>query len=147
MACPKPVTLPHILFAFLPGCGIIGRITSQGGVSLEPNELAKKIVDIAADKKAEDVVLLDIRRLTTIADYFVICSGTSERQVAAITQAVIEELDKENVAPLHSEGIGESGWVLLDYGSVIVHIFAPEVRDYYRLERLWSQALTVVRIQ
>ena len=104
-------------------------------------------MDIAADKKAEDVVLLDIRRLTTIADYFVICSGTSERQVAAITQAVVEELDKEKVAPLHSEGVGESGWVLLDYGSVIVHIFAPEVLDYYRLERLWSQALTVVRIQ
>ncbi len=121
--------------------------TLQGGVSLEATELAKKIVDIAADKKAEDVVLLDIRRLTTIADYFVICSGTSERQVAAITQAVVEELDKEKVAPLHSEGVGESGWVLLDYGSVIVHIFAPEVRDYYRLERLWSQALTVVHIQ
>jgi len=119
----------------------------QGGVSLEATELAKKIVDIAADKKAEDVVLLDIRRLTTIADYFVICSGTSERQIAAITQAVLEEMDKESIAPLHSEGIGESGWVLLDYGSVIVHIFAPEVRDYYRLERLWSQALTVVRIQ
>ena len=122
-------------------------ITLQGGVSLEATELAKKIVDIAADKKAEDVVLLDIRRLTTIADYFVICSGASERQIAAITQAVLEEMDKESIAPLHSEGIGESGWVLLDYGSVIVHIFAPEVRDYYRLERLWSQALTVVRIQ
>jgi len=122
-------------------------ITLQGGVSLDATELAKKIVDIAADKKAEDVVLLDIRRLTTIADYFVICSGASERQIAAITQAVLEEMDKESIAPLHSEGIGESGWVLLDYGSVIVHIFAPEVRDYYRLERLWSQALTVVRIQ
>jgi ribosome-associated protein len=121
--------------------------TLQGGVSLEATELAKKIVDIAADKKAEDVVLLDIRRLTTIADYFVICSGASERQIAALTRAVLEELDKEHVAPLHSEGVGESGWVLLDYGSVIVHIFAPEVRDYYRLERLWSQALTVVRIQ
>jgi ribosome-associated protein len=137
----------HFLFAFSPGCGIISMTILQGGVSLEPTELAKKIVDIAADKKAEDVVLLDIRRLTTIADYFVICSGTSERQVAAITQAVLEELDKENVTPLHSEGVGESGWVLLDYGSVIVHIFVPEVRDYYRLERLWSQALTVVRIQ
>jgi ribosome-associated protein len=135
------------LFAFSPGCGIISMITLQGGVSLEATELAKKIVDIAADKKAEDVVLLDIRRLTTIADYFVICSGTSERQIAALTQAVVEELDKEKVALLHSEGISESGWVLLDYGSVIVHIFAPEVRDYYRLERLWSQALTVVRIQ
>jgi ribosome-associated protein len=135
------------LFAFSPGCGIISMITLQGGVSLEATELAKKIVDIAADKKAEDVVLLDIRRLTTIADYFVICSGTSERQIAALTQAVMEEMDKEDVAPLHSEGISESGWVLLDYGSVIVHIFAPEVRDYYRLERLWSQALTVVRIQ
>jgi len=137
----------HFLFAFSPGCGIISMTTLQGGVSLEATELAKKIVDIAADKKAEDVVLLDIRRLTTIADYFVICSGASERQIAALTRAVLEELDKEHVAPLHSEGVGESGWVLLDYGSVIVHIFAPEVRDYYRLERLWSQALTVVHIQ
>ena len=101
----------------------------------------------ALDHKAIALSILEVKKLSSFADYFVICSGTSERQIAALTQAVVEELDKENVAPLHSEGVGESGWVLLDYGSVIVHIFAPEVRDYYRLERLWSQALTVVRIQ
>ncbi len=91
--------------------------------------------------------MLDIRRLTTIADYFVVCTAASERQLKAVTDAVLETVGKDGVDALHTEGVGESGWVLLDYGSVIVHIFAPAERQYYRLERLWSAATPVLRIQ
>ena len=92
-------------------------------------------------------MILDIRGLTIIADYFVICSAGSERQIGAIVDALLETLDKEGVSPLHSEGIGESGWVLMDYSDVIIHIFTEAQRAYYRLEKLWSSALPVLRIQ
>lgn len=105
------------------------------------------MVEIASDKLAENIVLLDVRALTSIADYFVICSGTTERQVRAIAREVLEVLDKEGITPLHDEGLTDSCWVLLDYGEVIVHIFTPAERDYYRLERLWNKAVTVLRIQ
>jgi len=91
--------------------------------------------------------MLDIRHLTTIADYFVVCTAASERQLKAVTDAVLETVGKAGVDALHTEGVGESGWVLLDYGSVIVHIFAPAERQYYRLERLWSAATPVLRVQ
>jgi ribosome-associated protein len=90
---------------------------------------------------------LDLRSISLLADYFVICSGESERQVKAIVDEVTEKTKEEGVRPLHIEGDSSSGWVLVDYGSVIVHIFAPAVRDYYQLEKLWSDALVVVRIQ
>ena len=92
-------------------------------------------------------MILDIRGLTIIADYFVICSAGSERQIGAIVDALLETLDKEGVSPLHSEGIGESGWVLMDYSDVIIHIFTEAQRAYYGLEKLWSSALPVLRIQ
>jgi len=104
-------------------------------------------VDIASDKQASDIVILDIRSLTTFADYFVICSAGSDRQIGAICDAVRETLTKEEIKALHSEGIGNSGWVLMDYGDVIVHIFTPAERTYYSLEKLWSAAPAVLRIQ
>lgn len=104
-------------------------------------------MDIASDKQATDIVMLDIRNLTTFADYFVICSAGSERQLGAITNALRDTLSEEHVKPLHSEGIGESGWVLMDYGDVIVHVFTPAERAYYGLEKLWSAAPAVLRIQ
>ncbi len=104
-------------------------------------------MDIASDKQATDIVILDIRSLTSFADYFVICSAGSDRQIGAITDALQETLTKDDVKPLHSEGIGESGWVLMDYGDVIVHIFTPAERAYYSLEKLWSAAPAVLRIQ
>jgi ribosome-associated protein len=118
-----------------------------GGVRLDSAQLAHRIVDLAADKQASDIVMLDIHALTTIADYFVICSASSERQSGAITDAVMDTLDKDGVSALHSEGVGQSGWVLLDYGDVIVHIFTPQQRTYYNLEKLWELAVPVLRIQ
>jgi ribosome-associated protein len=114
---------------------------------LSPLEIARRIVDAAEDKKAADIVLLDVTALTSMADYFVVCSGGSERQLGAIADGVTEKLRDEGVRPIGREGGAGSHWTLLDYGSVIVHVFAPPERDYYQLERLWSKAKTVIRVQ
>jgi len=112
----------------------------------DPGERAHRIVDVASDKKASDIVLLRTAEITTMADYFVIASGRSETQVQALSQAIVDELRDEGIKPLGVEGIRSARWVLLDYGSVIVHLFAPEEREYYGLERLWSSATQVVRL-
>ena len=114
---------------------------------LSPIEIARRIVDAVEDKKAADIVLLDVAALTSMADYFVICSGGSERQLGAIADGVSEKLREHGVRPIGREGGSGSHWTLLDFGSVIVHIFAPPERDYYGLERLWSKAKTIVRVQ
>src|SRR5205823_531770 len=106
------------------------------GVLLDSAQLAKAAVDVASDKKASDIILLDIRDVTTIADYFVICSGNNPRQIQAIAEAIDEELGKQGANLLHREGVAETGWVLLDFGDIIVHIFGNKEREYYRLERL-----------
>jgi ribosome-associated protein len=117
------------------------------GVLLDPAQLAKVAADAASDKKASDVLLLDVRDVTTIADYFVICSGSNNRQIQAIAEAIDEELRKQDARLYAREGTGETGWVLLDFGDIIVHIFGPNEREYYRLERFWSDAKTVVYLQ
>jgi ribosome-associated protein len=103
-------------------------------------------VDLASDRKASDILLLRTADLTTMADYFVICTGRSERQVQAIAGAIAEELRTDGLRPLGMEGWESGRWVLVDYGSVIVHVFVPEEREYYGLERLWAKATPVVRI-
>lgn len=115
-------------------------------VEADAGELAHRIVDLASDKKAADIVMLRTAELTTMADYFVIASGRSDRQVHALSQAIVDELRVEGIKPLGIEGKGGARWVLIDYGSVIVHVFAPEEREYYGLERLWSKAAQVVRV-
>lgn len=90
--------------------------------------------------------MLRTAELTTMADYFVICTGRSDRQVSALSGAILEELRSDGIRPLGVEGRNSSRWVLIDFGSVIVHVFAPEERDYYGLERLWSKAAPVVRV-
>jgi len=104
-------------------------------------------VEAASDKLASDVVLLDVTGICSFASYFVICSGDSGRQIAAIQEAVEEALREEGLRPHHREGDLDSGWLLLDFGDVIVHIFAPAEREYYQLDELWSQAVPVVTIQ
>jgi ribosome-associated protein len=104
-------------------------------------------VELAEDKKAADIVLLDLTPLTTLADYFVICSGGSERQLDAIADGVISPLRHERIRPIGREGTAASHWVLIDFGSVIVHIFTPPERDYYALEKHWAEAKTVLRVQ
>jgi ribosome-associated protein len=115
-------------------------------VPADAAELAHRIVEIASDKKGNDIVMLRTAELTTMADFFVLCSGRSDRQVAALSGAIVEELRKEGIRPIGIEGRESSRWVLLDFGSVIVHVFAPEEREYYGLERLWGKAAQVVRV-
>jgi len=119
----------------------------RGTRGLEPDELARKIVDAVADKQAEDVLLLDISKVASFGDYFVIAGGATSRQIQAIIESVEEAVSGDGVKPMGREGEPDSGWVLLDYGDVIVHIFGPEERAYYDLESLWATATPVVRIQ
>ncbi len=112
-----------------------------------PLELARRIVELAEDKKAADIVLLDLTGLTTLADYFVIASGGSERQLDAIADGIVEALRDEKIRPFGREGVAASHWVLLDYGSVVVHVFTPPERDFYQLERHWGEAKTILRVQ
>ncbi len=119
----------------------------KGRQPLEAIEVARKAVEAASAKKAIDIVLLDARRACTFADYFVICSGESSKQIAAIRDEVGHALKKEGVLPHHYEGEVDSGWLLLDFHDVTVHIFAPLEREYYQLDKLWSQTVPVVKIQ
>jgi len=109
--------------------------------------LARRIVDLAEDKKASDIVLLEIGRLTTMADYFVICSAQSERQLGAIADGIAEGLREEGTRPIGREGASNAHWLLIDFGSVIVHVMAQPERDFYQLERLWSEAPLLIRLQ
>ena len=127
--------------------GLPARDTAAPATDRAPLDLARRIVELAEDKKAADIVLLDLGELTTLADAFVICSGGSERQLDAIADGIVEGLREERVKPIGREGTPASHWVLLDFGSVIVHIFTPPERDYYQLERRWSDARVVVRVQ
>jgi ribosome-associated protein len=109
--------------------------------------LARRVVDLASDKKAADIVLLEIRELTAMADYFVICSGSSDRQLGAIADGIAEGLREEGMRPIGREGSASAHWVLLDFGSVVVHVMSPPERDFYQLERLWAEAPLLLRLQ
>ena len=98
----------------------------------------------AVDKKALDIVVYDIRKLSSIADIFMICSGTSSRQVQAIADAIMEEMDNRGIRCHHIEGYESGRWILLDYNDVIIHIFYEETRRFYGLERLWGDAPAIV---
>lgn len=101
-----------------------------------------------ADIKGEDIIIMDLRGLTIMTDFFVIGSANSDRQLNAIVERIREEVKKhENIIPAGVEGKGESGWVLMDYGSVITHIFSPQSRHYYDLEGLWRDANILLRMQ
>jgi ribosome-associated protein len=127
--------------------GLPQRETPASGSDRPDIELARRIVELAEDKKAADIVLLDLSGLTTLADYFVICSGGSERQLDAIADGIIEGLREEKIRPIGREGVAASHWVLIDFGSVIVHVFTPPERDYYQLEKHWAEARTILRVQ
>ena len=104
-------------------------------------ELAERIATIAADKKAIDIRVIDLRGIVSYTDFFVICSGNTERQTKAIYDAIHETLKKEDgLLPRRAEGEREARWILMDYLDCVVHIFTPEARSYYRLEQLWGEA-------
>ena len=105
------------------------------------------MVEALSDKQASNIVLLDTSAISDFADYFVICSADTSRQINAVRDEVEHVLKREGILPHHHEGTVDSGWLLLDYGDLIVHIFASPEREFYQLDELWSQANTLVRIQ
>lgn len=108
--------------------------------SLLPRTIARRAALLAADKKAIDLVVLDLRKVTDFADFFVICSGAVDVHVKAIGDNIENELRKQGVKPLHVEGTENLRWMLIDYVDVIIHIFQPDARSYYQLEKLWGDA-------
>ncbi|HEV2106733.1 MAG TPA: ribosome silencing factor [Thermomicrobiales bacterium] len=110
-------------------------------------EVALRIADVISDTPAADTRVLEIHALSTIADYFVVCSGANERQLRAINREVLERMAEDGIRPIRSEGDTHSGWILLDYGGIIVHIFDAEQRAFYRLEEMWAAAPTLLAIQ
>ena len=108
---------------------------------LTPEKLVQAIIEQAADRKAQDIVQLDLRGIIGYTDYFVICTGRSDRQAKAIHDAIHQGLkDRYGVLPRRVEGLTQARWILMDYLDVVVHVFTPETREYYRLEQLWGEA-------
>jgi ribosome-associated protein len=110
---------------------------------LSATHKAQRAARAALDRKALDVVVLDVQGLSTVTDYFLVCSGRSTTHLRSITEAIREELKHDGVRPLHAEGATDSGWVLLDYGDVLMHVFLEDTRAYYALERLWGDAPSI----
>lgn len=102
---------------------------------------------MASEKQAADIVLLDVGGVASFTDYFVILSAENSRQMNAVSEDILHVLKKEGLMPRHTEGSADSGWLLIDYGYVIVHIFTPLQRAHYQLDALWNEAKPVVRIQ
>lgn len=109
---------------------------------MDTGSFAHKIVEVIFTKKGYDVLIMDLRNLTTFADYFVICSADSDVQVKAIADQIDKTFDEEGIRCWHKEGYKALSWVLLDYVDVVIHIFKKEMRDFYNLEKLWGDAPT-----
>lgn len=103
-------------------------------------EIAYHCADAAEDKKAKDIVILDMRELTSVADYFMICAGLTERQTRAIADEILQRLRKKGIFCTHLDGEREGRWIVIDFVDVLVHIFSQETREFYQLERLWGDA-------
>jgi len=111
-------------------------------------ELARTIVDVLDEHKGEDILLLDLNGVCSFADYFVLCTGASERTLGALAEEVLRRLKQgRRIVARGVEGQAESGWILLDFGDVILHLFSHDLRDYYRLEDLWRKGRVVLRVQ
>ena len=116
--------------------------------SLNSEQLSRHIAELSLAKKAENVIIMDLKELTSITDYFVICSADSDNQIKAISDHITEELEKQQIKIWHVEGYQSLTWVLLDLVDVVVHIFRPDVREFYALEKLWGDAkITQVKEQ
>ncbi len=110
-------------------------------IALTPEQMAEAIAGLASDRKALDIVVLDLRDMIGYADYFVICTGRTDRQTRAIHDAIHLEMKSDHgLLPRRVEGLTEARWILIDYLDVVVHIFTPDTREYYRLEQLWGEA-------
>ena len=125
----------------------LSAIIEAGGSLLEPAEIARLASEVASDKQATNIVVLDVHASCSFADYFVIASAGSVRQLNAVWESILDALKADGVLPLHKEGTADSGWLLADYGSVVIHLFAVEEREFYELETLWKDAVPFLRIE
>ncbi|MEW6142951.1 MAG: ribosome silencing factor [Chloroflexota bacterium] len=119
----------------------------MGGPILETLEIARRIVEAVSEKQASDVMLLDTSQVCSFADYFVVCSAESVRQVNAIAEDIDKLLKNLGSNSHRREGAADSGWVLIDDGSIIIHVFSPDTREFYRFDSLWSQARILMKVQ
>jgi ribosome-associated protein len=118
-------------------------VTGANGGQRDSRQLAATAARAASAKQAERITVIDVRELITITDYFVICSGTSSRQVSTIADEVVKELKEHGVRPVRREGESGAGWQLIDFVDLVVHVFDEEAREFYRLETLWADAPVV----
>ena len=116
-------------------------MTAAPRLAAEPK--VRRAARAALEKRAVDVVVLDVQGLSSVTDYFLVCSGKSTTHLQTISEAILDELKHDGVRPLHAEGVADSGWLLLDYGDVLMHVFLEDTRAYYALERLWGDAPSV----
>ena len=107
---------------------------------MQPKKIAELLRTLAEDKKAEEILVLDIAKISSIAHYFIIAHGNSDRHVKAVASHMMDEMKRRKMPAFHVEGLAEGKWVLLDFGSVMVHMFYKETREFYGLERLWGEA-------
>ncbi|MBL8061940.1 MAG: ribosome silencing factor [Anaerolineales bacterium] len=105
------------------------------------------MVNALEDKKGEDIVLLDLKEVVSFTDYFIICTGTSDRMLDALANSAIDEMRKKHKKKAKKQGNSRDGWVVVDYGDVVVHLFSPDQRDYYQLEDLWEDGKVLLRLQ
>jgi ribosome-associated protein len=110
-------------------------------------DIARQLVNVLEEKKAENIVLLDIHEIAPFADYFIICNGTSDRMLTALSDAVSQAAHQLFQLKVRVEGHPEDGWLLVDLGDTIVHLFSPDQRDYYRLEQLWEKGKILLKVQ
>ena len=121
--------------------------SEHGDRLLESLDLAQRIADLLSDRQAEDIVLMDISKVSTFTDVFVIATADNPRQMNALIDSLDQDLRGDGIRPSKTEGTPDSGWVLVDFGDAIVHLFSREQRAYYKLEELWAQGVSVVHIQ
>jgi len=126
---------------------VCGRAVLFRRCILDTLQFAKDVVDVLEDKKGEDILLLDVRALSPFTEYFVICSGGSNRTLQALVEAVREMAHKSYQISSRVEGRPQDGWMLVDFGDVVLHAFSPDQRAYYQLEELWQDGRVVVRLQ
>lgn len=110
-------------------------------------ELARYIINVLEEKKAEDILLLDIREISDFTDYFIITTGTSDRMLNALADAIREAVKERYQRNGVKEGEAQEGWIIEDFGDIVVHFFSPDRRDYYRLEELWNKGRVIIRLQ
>jgi len=110
-------------------------------------EIANQLVGVLEDKKAENILLMDIQGIASFADYFIFASGTSDRMLRALSEAVKDTADRIPGIRIRQEGSPDNGWVVVDCGDIVIHLFSPTQRDYYRLEELWDKGKVIVKIQ